>query len=567
MVQKIISYLLVFFFIVQAATAQRPAQDTAKQEGKILEIKGGERINIVKVDSTHTFTSLAVKAHVKQEKTDFYADSMVINEFDNSLEAFGNVHINDADSVHTYAQYVKYLGKEKKAYLKRKVRLTDGKGELTSDELEYDVTLKIGTYLKGGKLVNKKTVLTSKEGYYYGDTKDVLFKQNVVLIDPEYKVVTDTLQYNTSTEIATFTSPTIIYSDSGRRTVKTRQGYFDMKNKRGILNKRSVVEDSTYTFTADDMAIDDSTKLDEFRGNAVYRGKDTAKGFDLIANNIKTNRKKDILLATEKPILLIKQSKDSIFVSADTLYSARLSDLLKTRKVPVVRDSIADTLRPKTAADSILFKRRADSLAHIALADSSNKKDSSSNKYFEAYFHVKIFSDSLQAVCDSLFYSLEDSVFRLFRDPVIWAKQNQITGDTIYLYTKNKKPERLYVFENAMAVGRVDSTIYFNQIKASSINALFDDGNISFVRLKGNAENVYYLQNEKKQFKGMNKGSASMMDVLFDGNSKPKRFTGKLPYDATNYPMRSTNHEEMKLRGFKWLEDLRPKSKFDILGN
>jgi hypothetical protein len=137
----------------------------------------------------------------------------------------------------------------------------------------------------------------------------VLFKQKVVLIDPEYKVVTDTLQYNTSTEIATFTSPTIIYSDSGRRTVKTRQGYFDMKNKRGILNKRSVIEDSTYTFTADDMAIDDSTKQDEFRGNAVYRGKDTAKGFDLIANNIKTNRKKDILLATEKPILLIKQKK------------------------------------------------------------------------------------------------------------------------------------------------------------------------------------------------------------------------------------------------------------------
>jgi lipopolysaccharide assembly outer membrane protein LptD (OstA) len=45
---------------------------------------------------------------------------MVINEIDNTLEAFGNVHINDADSVHTYAQYIKYLGKEKKAFLKKK---------------------------------------------------------------------------------------------------------------------------------------------------------------------------------------------------------------------------------------------------------------------------------------------------------------------------------------------------------------------------------------------------------------------------------------------------------------
>ena len=31
----------------------------------------------------------------------------------------------------------------------------------------------------------------------------------------------------------------------------------------------------------------------------------------------------------KSPILLIKQGKDSIFVRADTLYSARLSDLLK----------------------------------------------------------------------------------------------------------------------------------------------------------------------------------------------------------------------------------------------
>lgn len=575
MVLKSISYLLTFLFIAQAATAQRPAQDTSRKEGKILEIKYADRLDFKKVDSLHSYAILVGKAHVKQEKTDFYADSMVVNEIDNTLEAFGNVHINDADSVHTYAQYVKYLGKEKKAFLKKKVRLTDGKGELTSDELEYDVTLKIGTYLKGGKLVNKKTTLTSREGYYYGDTKDVLFKQKVVLIDPEYKVVTDTLQYNTSTEIATFTSPTIIYSDSGRRTVKTRQGYFDMKNKRGILNKRSVIDDSTYTFTADDMAIDDSTKQDEFRGNAVYRGKDTAKGFDLIANNIKTNRKKDILLATEKPILLIKQNKDSVFVSADTLYTAKLTDLLKTRNVPVVRDSIADTLSkplvdslsPKKLVDSLSPKPSPASLLARPGIDSANKKDSSSNKYFEAYFNVRIYSDSLQAVCDSLFFSLEDSVFRLFRNPVLWAKQNQITGDTIYLYTKNQKPERLYVFENAMAIGRVDSTNYYNQSKATTINTLFTDGQISFIRMKGNAESVYYMQNDKNQFRGVNKGSSGMVDVLFDDKSKPRRVSWRMAYDATNYPMRATNHEALKLRGFKWLENLRPKSKFDILGN
>lgn len=526
--------------------AQRPAPDTAKTEGKLLEIITADRLNVITVDSLHKYFSLAGKAHVKQEKTDFYADSMVLNEIDNSLEAFGNIHINDADSVHTYSQYLKYLGKEKKAFLKKKVRLTDGKGQLTTDELEYDVTTKVGTYLKGGKLVNKKSVLTSKEGYYYGDTRDVYFKQKVLLTDPEYKVVTDTLQYNINTEIATFTSPTIIYSDSGRRTIKTRQGYFDMKNKKGILNKRSVVEDSTYTFTSDDMAVDDSTQLGEFRGNAVYRGKDTAQGFDMIANNIKTDRKKDILLATEQPILIIKQGKDSIFVSADTFYTARLTDLEKVRKVPVVRlDTSGKKIQP---------------------ANTTSSTDSSRNKYFEAYYHVRIFSDSLQAVCDSMFYSLSDSVFRLFKKPVVWAKENQITGDTIYLFIKDKKPERLLVYENAMAINKVDSTRldFYNQVKGTTLNAWFEEGKIHSMRVKGNAENIYYGQDEQNRFIGVNKSSSDVIHVLFD-KGKPSRISFLSNYDGVLYPMHQVDHNTLRLRGFQWLDAIRPKSKFDIL--
>jgi lipopolysaccharide export system protein LptA len=522
--------------------AQAPKSDTAKATGKILEIISAKRLNLLTLDSVHDYRSLAGNVIVRQENTLFYADSAIINMTDNTLEAFGNIHINDADSVHTYSQYLKYLGKEKKAFLKKKVRLTDGKGTLTTEELEYDVTLKIGTYLKGGKLVNKKTVLTSKEGYYYGDTRDIFFKQKVVLIDPEYRIITDTLQYNSASEIVTFSSPTKIY-DSSHRIISTREGFFDRKNKKGFLYKRSVIDDSTYTFTADDMAFDDSTKLSEMRGNAVYRGKDTAQGFDLIANNIKTDRKKDRLLATEKPILLIKQGRDSIYVSADTLYSARLSDLLKERPVPNIRDSIGGQFR---------------------LPEGKNKTDSSNDKYFEAYFNVKIFSDSLQAKGDSLFYSLGDSTFRLFKEPVVWAQENQITGDTIYLYLKNKKPERLYVFENAMAINRVDSTQYFNQLKGNTLNALFEDGKIYFMRTKGSSENVYYFQDEEKHFISVSKSTADVINMLFEDN-KPQRVSFLNNYDGTAYPMRQVNHEELKLRKFRWLDNVRPKSKFDIL--
>ncbi len=544
-------FALMLFMTVNSSFAQRNPTDTVVP-GKQINIIRALRYSAVKVDSVTNLISLAGDKSgdvvLKQENTWIYADSIVLNSLQNMLEAYGNVHINDADSVHTYAQYLKYLGKEKKAFLKTKVKLTDGNGVLTTDDLDYDVTLKIGVYRSGGKLVDKKTTLTSTEGYYYGETKDVIFKNKVHLVDPDTKIDTDTLQYNTSTKIATFTCPSIIYNES--RIIHTKDGFFDTKNKRGTLHQRSIIDDSTFTFTADDMVFDDSTGLSEFSGNAVYRSKDTAQGYDLVANNIKTNKKKSAMLATQKPILLIKQAKDSIFVSADTLYTAKLSELLKTRKVPSIRDS---TSKP-TSRDTLTEKERAD-------------EDSTHDKFIEAFYHVKIYSDSLQAVGDSLFYSLQDSVFRLFKDPLAWSKDNQISGDTIYLYLRNKKPERLLVFENAMALSKADSSAnFYNQMKGILIRAEFLDGQINFMQAKGNAENVYYGLDENKHFTGVNKSEAEMIDIEFDDN-KPKKIVWRNNLTGNAYPMRQVDHEELKLRNFKWQNEKRPKSKFDILVN
>ena len=545
--QKRVHYICVFLcgilLLLSSTTSYAQQQDTTTQPGagQLLEFLKADRNNIKKVDSNQ-FISYAGNVKIKQGKTLFYADSAVVNPVTNIFEAFGNIHINDADSVHTYAQYLKYLAKEKQAFLKKRVRLTDGKSTLTTDELEYDVTVKIGTYLKGGKVINEKTTLTSTEGYYYGDTRDIIFKRKVRLVNPDYKIDTDTLQYNTDTEITTFTSPTTIRNDK-KLVIKTKSGYYDLKNKRAELYKRPVIDDSTYTMTADDMALDSISGLSEFRGNAVYRSKDSTKGFDMIANNIKTNNKNNSLLATQSPLLLLKQDRDSIYIAADTFYSAKLSDLLKIKNVPRVRDSIDFTF----------------------LIDST--KEDSTDKYFEAYYNVKIFSDSMQSVGDSLFYALKDSVFRLFKSPVVWAQTNQVTGDTIYMYLKNSKPERLYVFENAMALSQVDSTIYFNQVKGNTINAYFDTtGQIQFLRSKGNSENVYYATDEGGHFIGVNKNSSDVVEIRF-ADGKAKRVLLINGVDGTMYPMRQVNHEDLKLRNFRWLDNLRPKSRYDILSS
>ena len=89
---------------------------------------------------------------------------------------------------------------------------------------------------------------------------------------------------------------------------------------------------------------------------------------------------------------------------------------------------------------------------------------------------------------------------------------------------------------------------------------------ISFLKARGNAENVYYGQDEQKKFIGVNKSNADIIEVLFD-DSQPTRVTFRSNLDGTSFPMRQVNHEDLKLRSFKWLDAIRPKSKYEILAN
>lgn len=538
-IKKLLSLfsLLVSFHLY----AQVPAVNDTLKKGKVLEIIQADRYNFQKIEGSGDFISLVGNVKIKQDKTLFYCDSAVLNQAANTIEAFGNIHINDADSVHTYSQYLKYLGKEKMAYLKDKVKLTDGKAVLTTNALDYNTLTKMGTYVTGGKVVNGSTILTSTEGYYYGETRDIYFKKNVFLNDPEYKVTTDTLLYNTYTELARFTVPTKIVM--GKRVVKTSEGYYDMKNKKAVFGKRPVVDDKDYTLIADDMALDDASGLGEAQGNVVYKSKDTANGYAIIANNIKSNQKRGSILATQKPLMILRQGKDSIYVTADTLYSGKLTELEKYRKVPAVSDSLYSSL----------------------IKQPLNTKDSNSNRFFEAYFHVKIFSDSMQAIGDSLFYSFRDSVFRMFKDPIVWANDSQISGDTIYLYTKNQKPQRFYVFENALAINKAEKNLY-NQVKGNTINGMFKDGNIDYFRAKGSAENIYYTADEQGAFIGVNRSTSDVIDVSF-ADRKPNKIVFRNNLKGNLSPIKQVDNNEMRVRGFRWQGDKRPKTKFELMGS
>ncbi len=597
------------------------AEDTTK---KIHILSNTKNLTFQTLDDSTRLTIVTGDVILRQGTALFYCDSCVINSKTNIFEAWGKVHINDADTADIYSNHLRYLMNNKLAYLDGNVKLTDGKATLTTPDLEYDMESNIGHYKNGGKVVNKKSVLTSKEGYYYADLKDVYFKKNVLLKDPAYTIDTDSLLYNTTTQSTRFISQTTIKDSSGR-IIKTRDGFYNQQTGKAEFGQRPEIIDGKTSIRADRVAFDDSTGVYQAEGNAIII--DTAQGTTIIGGLIYQNRKTEAVLATRKPLMIIKQENDSIYITADTLFSARLTDKFgrASLMIDTIRETRVVTISKKDSAthtntDPLFSKRLSDKLESkdsIFTTDSINKKNvarvtiydsiqnltgnkvispkpndtlknnnlvvkdtmkgskavainekDSTNRYFEAYRNVRIFSDSLQSVCDSMFYSFKDSVFRLYKDPVVWAQKSQITGDTILLFTKNKKADRVEAFENSFLVNSIEKDV-FNQIKSSRMDGWFANGNIDSVRATAFAECIYYIQDDDSAYTGINQSQCDIIDIYFStGTNGEEKGLEKVVFRSavtgTLWPISQKSPREMQLPGFRWLEEKRPKTKYDM---
>jgi hypothetical protein len=255
---------------------------------------------------------------------------------------------------------------------------------------------------------------------------------------------------------------------------------------------------------------------------------------------MEANKKTGMFLATQHPLMILQQDNDSTYITSDTMYSAKLANL---------HDSLYQDLPRDTITSRVVV----------------NARDTAELRYFRCFAHVRIFSDSMQAVCDSLFYSARDSVFRLYKNPIVWANNSQVTGDTMYLYTRNKKPDRMYVFYDGFAINKSDTGQY-NQMSGRTLNAFFKDGGIDYMRAKGSAQSVYYAKDEHDAMIGVNNASADIIDMKYD-NKKLQKVIYRSDVTGTMYPVSQLPEDKKQLRNFKWMDDKRPKTKYELFEN
>jgi lipopolysaccharide export system protein LptA len=387
---------------------------------------------------------------------------------------------------------------------------------LYTDFLDYYRTNSEARYFNGGRLVDSTNTLTSRKGYYNTRSNLASFKTNVVGVNPDYTLKSDTLQYNTKTKIAYFRDRTTVIDKDGQSAVYD-DGFYDTKptQKKSQLTK-GVIQTPSYEMIGDKYFLDDLKKF--------Y----TAK-----ANVIMTSKEQNLTIYGD-----------------DGFYD-------KTTGVAKV---YGNAWMAKVGTDNDTLFLSADTLVSI-------ENNNPSQKRMLAYNNVKIFKSNLQGRADSLAYLTSDSVLYFYKKPVLWTTENQMTGDTIKVELKNQNVDKLYLINNSFVVSQ-DSLLNYNQMKGKHMTAYFREKTIHHVDVDGNGENIYYVLQEEEQdldsllirivyVSGMNKMICSNMRINFVAG-QVDNFSAYVKPDAVFIPPHELKKDQERLKGFVWRADERP---------
>ena len=101
----------------------------------------------------------------------------------------------------------------------------------------------------------------------------------------------------------------------------------------------------------------------------------------------------------------------------------------------------------------------------------NDSSDTSTYRIFKAFHKVLLHQGDMQGACDSIYYSYEDSILKMYTDPIIWMEETQMVADTILLHIKKEELKNIDLKTKAFIINYADSTLY-NQIKGKNNKSL-----------------------------------------------------------------------------------------------
>jgi len=482
----------------------------------------------IEFDSKYLFTTeeLGVDIKVltdsvvfKHENSTMYCDSALLDYANSFFDAFGNVKIvkltESKDTVFLFGDTLHYSGKNKLAMVRNNVILIKDSLTLNTDSLDFDLGTNIGHYFNNGTTINGEDTLKSVYGYYYADEDKLYFKENVEVTNPQFKVISDTLEHNTKTKISYFIGPTEIIGDSNY--IYCENGWYDHKNDISQFNKNAYLKNNDQILKGDSLYYDRNIGLGKAYKNVTFW--DSVQNVLLQGNHGYYNEKTGYSMMTDSALFtMVGSNQDSLFLHADTLQS--------------YKDTVIENDETKTY------------------------------RMIQAFHHVKTYKDDFQSMCDSLIYDLKDSIIEMYINPVLWSDSNQLFANKIIVQTYHNEVDRIDMNNNAFIISQSDS-IRFNQVYGENMVAYIDDKILSQIDVLNKGKSVYFLKDEEGKLIGVNFIECKDMEIYMKDSKINKIWFFEKPVGKIHPPL-TLSKDELLLPSFKWNVDYRPLNKSEI---
>lgn len=452
-----------------------------------------------------------------------------------SMNAYGNVSMEQGDTLFVYADELDYNGPRELATLYadpgKKVRLINRDVMLETDVFVYDLAIDLGYYDVGGVLTDPQNRLVSEKGEYVPSTKEANFYDNVHLNSRDSKdtldIYTDTLYYNTGTHVAQLFSPSEVINARG--TIYTTAGTYETDSSRAILYDRStVVTSQGQTLTADTIYYDRNAGFGEAWGNMVMT--DSAHQVEIRGQYGFYDELKDSSFVTGRALLTEYRGEDTLYMHARYIQSWSYLDT-----VEIKADSVA----------GIVAGIRIDT-THVAVA----------------FPRVRFYRRDMQGICDSMRFTQKDTMLRMFINPVVWSDNQQIFGNIIEVHLNDSTIERAQLPDNGFAAQQIEGE-HFNQISGKQMTAYFEGGELRKLDISGNVEIIMYPEENDSTVNKMVSAESSFLTALF--RNQNTEFVKMWPQTTgTATPLFLARRSMYYLPKFKWFGDMRPLGKDDV---
>ncbi|MCA0132110.1 OstA-like protein [Winogradskyella alexanderae] len=453
------------------------------------------------------------QVHFVHKGVNMWCDKAIYFEDQDFIEAFSNVVMKQGDSINMVAKYATYSGKTQLAFARGDVVLTEPNSVLTTDKLYFDRTRQLAFYNTKGKVVRDTSgTITSQIGRYYMNSRKYQFLQDVVLVNPDYTLNTERLDFFTENGHAHLFGPsTIVGEDS---SIYTERGFYNTNTDRGHFQRNARIDYDNRTVEGDSIYFDRNRSFASATNNITVT--DTINNSLVKGHYAEVWRDRDSVFITKRALGISVQDRDSVYIHADTLMLTGKENNRITRAFYNVR----------------LYK-----------SDLAGKADS---------IHVNHQTGLTQMINLQRFSSKD--AFATMRKPILWNMGNQMTGDTIHLISniETEKLDSLKVFNNAFLVSRdTISETGYNQVKGKVLIGLFENNELYNVDIIKNAEMIYYMRNDENELVGIQKSKSGSINMeILEQAIEEIRFINQI--DGELYPDSMFPKSGRRLRGFDW---------------